>query len=355
MMRRLSCIPETFNLVSPHRGSINRDIAFSEVDRRTSQQEIACNAALQFLQERRKSSDSNCILGAIDETMYRKRGSIVNVRGSKDSLCVGRAQLQLSYDFRKSDFVLTLLEATFETKLDECLLSFTLGSDRRKESQRLYPDVAIQLQTFKFPISYEALLDQTLTVELISPKQSGLGFQRHGRSVMPLSALCPFDELLIWTELDSVTDDKDTFGDLRVCLQFLPSAERLSLNVHEIENLRRLETGQRDAGGYVKANLIAADGKIIKKRKSNVRKGVTSNSIIWNEALTFDVDPRTILRCKLEVVVMICDKYGNHQPIGQVVFGNPNVLGLTARIWKDALDGRTGITHSVPLDELTTS
>ncbi|KAI6242689.1 C2 domain-containing protein [Aphelenchoides fujianensis] len=321
-MRRLSCIPESFNLVSPHRSSIHRDASFVESERRTSQQEIACNAAVQWLQERRKSTDASGILGAIDESLYRKRGSIVNVRGSKDSLCVARCQLQLSYNFSTSDFVIVLLEASFELKLEECQLAFILTSDRsdqRKESRRLLPNVGVQLQTFKFPIAYEELVEQTLTVELISPK-AGVQFQRHARSVLPLSDLCPFDELLIWTELEAIADNKESCGDLRVFLQYLPTAERLSINLHEVVNLRRLDSSHRDGGGFVKVQLVSEEGKVLKKRKSTTRKGTAATSIVWNEALTFDVDLRTLSRCKLEVMVFGSDKLGDH-PLGQLVFG----------------------------------
>lgn len=35
---------------------------------------------------------------------------VVNVRGSKDCLCVGKAQIKLNYDFSRCDFVIILLE-----------------------------------------------------------------------------------------------------------------------------------------------------------------------------------------------------------------------------------------------------
>lgn len=47
-------------------------MTFAESERRASQQEV--DSAMKWL-ERRKSTDSNGILGQIDETLYRKRNS----------------------------------------------------------------------------------------------------------------------------------------------------------------------------------------------------------------------------------------------------------------------------------------
>lgn len=100
-------------------------MTFNESERRrVSEQDM--NGAMQWL-ERRNSTASNeskpifirilshnfkffLAIGQLDETLYRKRNSVVNVRGSKDSLCIGRAQIKLNYDFSKCDFVITLLE-----------------------------------------------------------------------------------------------------------------------------------------------------------------------------------------------------------------------------------------------------
>jgi hypothetical protein len=124
--------------------------------------------------------------------------------------------------------------ASLDIKLDECQFVFRLGEDQVKQSRRIPSGCAVNLQTFKFPIQFEELLNRTLTVELISPK--GNGTQRHGVSVLAMSTLLPAEELLVWLELECV-DDKDTCGDVQLFLNFLSSAKRLTLTVQEAVKL----------------------------------------------------------------------------------------------------------------------
>ncbi|KAI6184058.1 C2 domain-containing protein [Aphelenchoides bicaudatus] len=350
-MRRLSCIPEALSLI-PQRAELRRDMTFSETERRASQQEI--DSAVHWL-ERRKSTDSNGAFGQLDESLYRKRNSIINVRGSKDSLCAGRVQIKLSYDFARSDFCVILMETTLDIKFEECQFVFKLGEDQVKQSRKILSGCAVNLQTFKFPIQFDELLHRTLTVELLSTKPSGYGTTRHGISVLPLSSLSPADELLVWLELETV-NDRDCFGDLQLFLSFLPSAERLTLTVQEAVKLERLEPNQKDAAVYVKAALCLGD-KVLKKRKSNVKKANSTNTFIFNESLTFcDVDSKTLARCRLEVVVMGCLSNGNQYPIGQVVFCQPDGPQCKEnKIWKDMLLGRSNnLLHWLQLHECKT-
>lgn len=111
-----------------------------------------------------------------------------------------------------------------------------------KQSRKILSNCAVNLQTFKFPIQFEELLNRTLTVELVSPKASGC-IQRHGICVLPLASLSPTDELLVWLELETV-NDKETRGDIQLFLSFLPTAERLTLTVQEAIKLERLEPNQ---------------------------------------------------------------------------------------------------------------
>jgi hypothetical protein len=57
------------------------------------------------------------VLGQIDESLYRKRNSVVSLRSSKDSLCAARAQIKLNYDFARCDFTVCLMEGKFTLKI----------------------------------------------------------------------------------------------------------------------------------------------------------------------------------------------------------------------------------------------
>jgi hypothetical protein len=128
--------------------------------------------------------------------------------------------------------------------VEECQLIFLLGEGLRKESKKLAAGSSFPLQTFKFALSYDELLTKSLTVELVSPKPSGFGVQKHGRSIMPLSSLNPSDEILLWLELESVNEK--SCGELQLYFSYLSSAERLILTVQESINLQRLDINQSE-------------------------------------------------------------------------------------------------------------
>lgn len=129
-----------------------------------------------------------------------------------------------------------------DIKLDEYQLVFSLDN-QRKESLKMTRGCVLNPQTFKFPIPFDRLLENSLTVELISPKPSGYGIQRHGVSVMPLSKLSPTDELNLCVELEAV-NDKESCGELQLFLSYFHSVERLTLTVQQAVKLQRLEPSQ---------------------------------------------------------------------------------------------------------------
>lgn len=94
--------------------------------------------------------------------------------------------------------------------------------------------------TFKFAMAYDELLDQSLLVELISskgPNAAGFPTSRLAKRIIPLSKLNPTqDEVLMWVELEAC-DRSDTLGELNLCLQYLPSAARLTVTIHQANNL----------------------------------------------------------------------------------------------------------------------
>ncbi len=64
---------------------------------------------------------------------------------------------------------------------------------------------------------------------------------------------------------------------------------------------------------------LIQDGKVIKKRKTSVRKNTLSP--VWNEALSFNVSDKSLIDMKttrLEVCVMDYDLIGNDQLLGYV-------------------------------------
>ncbi|KAH7718876.1 Synaptotagmin-C [Aphelenchoides avenae] len=309
----------------------------------------------------------------IQPDLYRKRGSVMQLTtSSKDSLCAGRVQLQLGYAFSTSDFIVTLVEARLFLKLDSCHVAFSVGDDsKRREAQVSCRNPSptaeatqIENQIFKFPMSYEDLMDRTLTIEMTAPKPngkpapwckkkeyrnvSGLGTTVVGRSCIPLTSLNPSDDILIWVDLETV-NEVEHIGEVNVCLQYLPSAERLNLTIHQARRLdgspSKLIASNNinmvlNLGTYVRACLFH-DEKLLKKRKTNVRKA--TGAPVWNEVLTFQVPLNVITKCRLEVAVIDSDRFGNNQAVGEIAFDAKYGGGATAKHWHDAILGRNNL------------
>ncbi|CAD5215289.1 unnamed protein product [Bursaphelenchus xylophilus] len=323
-MRRLSCIPE---VVGHHRLDFHPDIMV-ESERRASQQEI--DSALHFL-ERRQSSGSNGVIGNIQPDLYRKRGSLVKISSSKDNICVGSVQLQLSYTFSRSDFVIVLLETSILINLEECQLIFSLGSNNRRESAKIIPGSSIPVQTFKVPLSYQELMDKTLTVQLFDTSSKCLRLV--GKASTLLSKLNPSDEMLVLIELDPV-EAPINVGELQLWLQYLTSAQRFTVNIQQSNQNIKSAPG---TSVYFKATLIMND-KVLKKKKTGVKKIADKNNI-WNEALMFSIDHNSILKCDLEIALIEIDRNQKEKTLGKILFVKNN--SPEGRLWKEVLEGRS--------------
>ncbi|KAE9551444.1 hypothetical protein FO519_005345 [Halicephalobus sp. NKZ332] len=330
-IRRLSCIPEAISQAIKEEG-----LHVPRNERRPSLQELE-DSALLFL-ERRKSSDSG--IGNIQPDLYRKRGSIVNVTSKiKEGASAAKIQVQLDYDFQKSDFLVNLLEASLNIQLDECEFWFYLDGDQQRiESCKVIRGKAVHKETFKFPTAYEELLGKELIIELVSTQNSGSTIVKHGRCEVNLSALNPSDDLLIWIDLESIHEVENRGGEINIYLQYLPSAQRLTLSVHQANGLASYGVVP---SAFVKASLTL-DGKILKKRKTSVKK--LTPCPIWNEVLTFEVDPRVVGKCRLELSIQDGNTGKN---LGVLVLGENT--GHGAKIWREALKGKPQKPRWLPL------
>jgi hypothetical protein len=338
-IRRLSCIPEAIQQAIKDETSLQVPKC---LDRRPSLQEIE-DSALLFL-ERRKSSDSG--IGSLQPDLYRKRGSIVTIGSNKDGLnCPARIQLQLDYDFQKSDFLVTILEASTNlpssTASDDFELWLSLNGEQRRLICPINCDRPLSKEEFKFPTTYDELLEKNLIIELVSTENSGFTIIKHARTKLVLSELRPSDDLILWIDLEPVHEKENRSGELNICLQYLSSAQRLSLSIQQATGLHR-SNGENSAPSALVKAVLTFDGKILKKKKTTIKKNCICP--IWNEVLTFEVDPRLISKCKMDLIVI--------DSCGAKVLGSANLgenAGHGARIWKEALRGQSKVSRWLPL------
>ncbi|KHN75796.1 hypothetical protein Tcan_12679 [Toxocara canis] len=105
--------------------------------------------------------------GSLQPELYRRRGSVIIQESAPGRASVGRIQLQLGYDFVKSDLLVSLLEVSGIPDLEEYYFVFTMEGGVRRESSKLTAGSKFHPERFKFPISHDDALDQTLTVQLM--------------------------------------------------------------------------------------------------------------------------------------------------------------------------------------------
>ena len=86
-------------------------------------------------------------------------------------------------------------------------------------------------------MGYAELSDAVLLVELLAAERVGGqdSPHRHAFCHVPLGSLGPSaDDLTVWADLERTTEALAR-GELLLCLQYLPAAERLTLSVHQVK------------------------------------------------------------------------------------------------------------------------
>ncbi|GMT16698.1 hypothetical protein PFISCL1PPCAC_7995 [Pristionchus fissidentatus] len=295
-------------------------------ERRPSIQDVA-DSAMHFL-ERRRSSDQG--LGSIQPDLYRRRGSIVR-NESTSGLPIGICDLKMKYDFSRSDFHISVVDVRRLTRIDHYFIRISLSGHKEvHQTGKLLPGATLKKEDFKFALSYDELLEKTLLIQLLGARKPGSGCHSIGEVSMKMSAIDPSDEVFLSTDLDTHEAD-DNQGQLFLGVQFLPSAERLVVTVHQAKDLPSHESLPN---AYVKVFLLQS-GRVVKKRKSQVRKN--SQSPIWNEALNFTLSPSSLSSCQLEIDVLDYDRVGNDRLLGQISLGAESC----EKLWKDVLEGKS--------------
>ncbi|KAL3116758.1 hypothetical protein niasHT_004185 [Heterodera trifolii] len=391
--------------------------------RRTSAQESVDSAFQLLTGGNRRKGSADAYVGQLQPDLYRRRGSVISVSSSGGGAqVVGRVQLQLSYDHSTSDVVIRLAQMNLlhpsSASLGQChklrLLCTTPCSSnnnsnnnnnngtncseemvgtgrvgrRARETGALTFDMAsgqcnnLPKEPLKLPLDYAELAQAVLHVELLAqtaemPPASAATVEacagaisaevsaRRAACSVPLCPLGPSaDDLTVWADLER-TEETFTRGELLLCLQYLPAAERLTLSVHQASNLRLANGGNARGNGlpsdvFVRAQLIGPDDKVLKRRKSAARKRTMEP--VWDEVLSFEADASTLPRCRLEVQLVGSDRFGRGERlIGQVHFGSTASGGTgassasarmstAARLWRDAIERQWSVPRWVVLE-----
>ncbi|GAB0098855.1 uncharacterized protein DMENIID0001_146590 [Sergentomyia squamirostris] len=165
---------------------------------------------------------------------------------------------------------------------------------------------------------------------------SGMAHTLIGEAEMQLSGLSA-RPVTTWLALsDSRHNSKNcNWGELMICLSYLPTAERLTVVVVKARNLQIDQKSQEVENVFVKVYLLKDDKKVSKKKTSTKRK---EKSPIYNESMIFSVPPYMLssIQVRLTVAHHHEAETGSIVSLGHVILGSA-ASGKGLRHWNQMI------------------
>ncbi|CAG07567.1 unnamed protein product, partial [Tetraodon nigroviridis] len=150
---------------------------------------------------------------------------------------------------------------------------------------------------------------------------------------------------------------QEKLGDICISLRYVPTAGKLTVNIMEAKNLKKMDvgglSGNKSASYSLRCGLKLLDlnllflpkdpyvkivlqqnGKRIKKKKTTVKKNTLNP--YFNESFSFEVPFSQIQKVQVVITVFDYDKLGSNDPIGKTFMGY-GATGVGLRHWSDML------------------
>jgi len=292
-------------------------------------------------------------IGQVDKVLKLSQPELVqpvvtdiDIKSNSDSSSskksyLGRVKFSLDYDFKESKLSVNVIQAADLAAMDiggtsDPYVKVYLLPDRKKKHETKVHRKTLNPtfdEKFIFNVNYNEIGGKTLLLALYDFDR----FSKHdmlGQIHVPLSSVDFGQVHLEWRDLEPSKDDKNNElrGDLCFSLRYVPTAGKLTVNVLEAKNLKKMDVcGLSDP--YVKISLMQ-NGKRLKKKKTTIKKNTLSP--YYNEGFTFEVPFEQVQKVTMIFTVLDYDKLGNNDPIGRVVVGC-GASGTELRHWSDML------------------
>ncbi|XP_041369848.1 synaptotagmin-5-like [Gigantopelta aegis] len=298
-------------------------------------------------QRRRASMHDAIDFTKIDTKLYDKKQLVRQQSvSSLQEEQLGSLQLSMDYNQETSILTVTVIEARDIVSRDFSgtatpYVKVSLLPERRNVLQSKIQNKTVNPvfdEEFLFEVSTAKLPQTTLEVLVYDFDQ----FSRDeciGQVHVLLDGIDFSHKVTLWNGInpfDKKEQDED-FGDLMFSLNYLPSAERLTIVIAKARNLRHSEDGKITLDPFVKAMLFYG-GKKLKKKKTSTKHN-TCNPI-WNEALVFNLSKEHLNSLYLDLVVFHDNKIGNDELLGKVRLG-PDSGGDERDHWKDLVQEKS--------------
>ncbi|VDM35041.1 unnamed protein product [Hydatigera taeniaeformis] len=292
---------------------------------------------------------------ALEENMEDNEGVT-----EKEKRNLGKLQFSLDYDFTKGELTVGVIQATdlpgmdmsgtsdpyvkvylmpekkkFETKVHRKTLNPVFNETFLfKHICSIYTrNLPLKEIFLSYKVPYAEVAGKTLRFNVFDFDR----FSKHdqiGQIVVPLGSVDLARVIEEWRDLLPPDDDEkeNKLGDICFSLRYVPTAGKLTVNILEAKNLKKMDVGGL-SDPYVKLSLMLG-GKRIKKKKTTIKK-CTLNPY-YNESFAFEIPFEHIQKVMLIVTVVDYDRIGTSEAIGRVVLGC-NAQGAGLRHWSDML------------------
>ncbi|XP_040032172.2 synaptotagmin Vb [Gasterosteus aculeatus] len=258
----------------------------------------------------------------------------------KEQEKLGRLEFSLDYNFTDAQLIVGILQAQDLAAMDmggtsDPYVKVYLLPDKKKkyetkvQRKNLCP---VFNETFIFKIPYAELGGKTLMLEVFDFDR----FSKHdmiGEIKIPMNSVDLGQPLQQWRDVESgEKEEQEKLGDICISLRYVPTAGKLTVNIMEAKNLKKMDVGGL-SDPYVKI-ILQQNGKRIKKKKTTVKKNTLNP--YFNESFSFEVPFEQIQKVQVVITVLDYDKLGSNDPIGKTFMGY-GATGVGLRHWSEML------------------
>ncbi|XP_068192961.1 synaptotagmin Va [Antennarius striatus] len=273
-----------------------------------------------------------------EEGEEKKEGDEGKEEEEKENL--GRLEYTLDYNFTENQLIVGILQAQDLAAMDmggtsDPYVKVYMLPDKKKkfetkvQRKNLCP---VFNETFIFKIPYTELGGQTLVMHVFDFDRFG----KHdliGEIKIPMNSIDLGQPIHEWKDLiGGEKEEQEKLGDVCISLRYVPTAGKLTVNIMEAKNLKKMDVGGL-SDPFVKV-VLQHNGKRLKKKKTSVKQNTLNP--YFNESFSFEIPFSQVQKVQVLITVYDYDKLGSNDPIGKCWIGY-GASGVGLRHWSDML------------------
>ncbi|XP_060882837.1 synaptotagmin Va isoform X2 [Labrus mixtus] len=256
----------------------------------------------------------------------------------KESL--GKLEYSLDYSFTDNQLIVGIIQAQDLPAMDiggtsDPYVKVYMLPDKKKkfetkvQRKNLCP---VFNETFTFKIPYSDLGGQTLVLQVFDFDRFG----KHdviGEIKIQMNTIDLAQPIHEWKDLvGGEKEEQEKLGDICISLRYVPTAGKLTVNIMEAKNLKKMDVGGL-SDPFVKV-VLQHNGKRLKKKKTSVKQNTLNP--YFNESFSFEIPFSQIQKIQVLITVYDYDKLGSNDAIGKCWIGF-GASGVGLRHWSDML------------------